>query len=574
MEELATGKLFYTANIIQVEDMPEGVELPDREAGVIHEVDDREETQQPRKRPGRTRGKVKLLQLETEMETVDWGELQNRGAQMLSRELQLLEEDSGEVRNERFLKALTMEVEEISQEAVRANQQEERNMIAEIEKKSEEAPEFLQTRMVGLSEVRRNLEEWKPSMVEEYGALVVEPEAVEPISRERMKEMKEEAASSGKTFDLLPAKAIFSRKAGSGRHKCRGVACGNYMKLRSDESTFASGAGGPEVRFILKVAAIRGWSASTVDVKTAFLNAPGDNSADRGVVIVEPPRLFRDAQVLRHPEELWLVRKALYGLTTSPKDWCIHRDKCIQEFNWRGENVNYKVERTAQDDVWGVYGCREGESADWKLAGLCDIIITGVREVIDGMHQKIRESWKIGEPSWIEDGGDPLRFLGMEIEKKGQDLAIHQRAYLESLFLEYDEQGKGSLGQVKTLPKGTGELLWVAGRTRPDVCLAVSIMCQWATKRPRAVMAIGRQVRAYLRQTREEALYISGTVEVEGEKEKENGLSRVEVYSDASYASSDMKSLRLALWCALEARRLLGILHAKHSSLCQLRRPS
>ena len=48
--------------------------------------------------------------------------------------------------------------------------------------------------MVGLSEVRRNLEEWKPSMVEEYGALVVEPEAVEPISRERMKEMKEEAA--------------------------------------------------------------------------------------------------------------------------------------------------------------------------------------------------------------------------------------------------------------------------------------------------------------------------------------------------------------------------------------------
>ena len=70
VEELATGKLFHTADIIQVEDMPEGVALPDREAGVIHEVDDREETQQPRKRPGRTRGKVKLLQLETEMETV------------------------------------------------------------------------------------------------------------------------------------------------------------------------------------------------------------------------------------------------------------------------------------------------------------------------------------------------------------------------------------------------------------------------------------------------------------------------------------------------------------------------
>ena len=83
---------------------------------------------------------------------------------MLSREFQRLEEDSGEVRNERFLKALTVEVEEISQEAVRASLQEEKNMVAEIEEKSEEAPEFLQTRMVGLSEVRKNLEEWKPSM--------------------------------------------------------------------------------------------------------------------------------------------------------------------------------------------------------------------------------------------------------------------------------------------------------------------------------------------------------------------------------------------------------------------------
>lgn len=228
---------------------------------------------------------------------------------MLSHELQLLEEDTAEIRNERFLKALTMEIEEICQEAVRANQQAKEDLIAEIETKAEEAPEFLQTRMVGLSEVRKNIEEWKPSMIKEYGALV-ESEAVEPINREKMMEMKQEAVNTGRTFDMPPAKAIFSRKAGSGRHKCRGVACGNHMKLRSDESTFASGAGGPEVRLLLKVAATKGWSASTVDVKTAFLNAPVDNSADRGVVIVEPPRVFRDAQVLRHPEELWLVQKA------------------------------------------------------------------------------------------------------------------------------------------------------------------------------------------------------------------------------------------------------------------------
>ena len=60
-------------------------------------------------------------------------------------------------------------------------------------------------------------------------------------------------------------------------------------------------------------------------------------------------------------------------------------------------------------------------------------------------------------------------------------------------------------------------------------------------------MAIGKQVRAYLRQTRGEALCISGTVEAE--EGMENGLSRVEVYSDASYASSDMKSLTGIVVC-------------------------
>ena len=228
------------------------------------------------------------------------------------------------------------------------------------------------------------------------------------------------------------------------------------------------------MRLLLKIAAKKGWSASTVDVKTAFLNAPVDNAADRGVVIVEPPRVFRDAQVLNHPEELWLVRKALYGLTTSPKDWCLHRDKCIQEFNWRGTTATYKVEKTAQDDVWGIYGLQDGEG-DWTLTGLCatyvdDIIITGIREVIDGMHQKIRESWKIGEPSWIEDGGDPVRFLGMEIEKKGQDFAM--RAYLENLFMEYDEQGKEFLGQVKTREEEENPQL-------AEVTQALASCCGW-----------------------------------------------------------------------------------------------
>lgn len=55
-------------------------------------------------------------------------------------------------------------------------------------------------------------------MVEEYQALVTESEAVEPIGRCRMEELKRQAEEAGRDFDLVPANAIFSRKAGSGRH--------------------------------------------------------------------------------------------------------------------------------------------------------------------------------------------------------------------------------------------------------------------------------------------------------------------------------------------------------------------
>ena len=55
MQELETGKLFHTGDIVQVGEAPEELELPMREAGFTHEVDDREEIDQPQKRPGRVR---------------------------------------------------------------------------------------------------------------------------------------------------------------------------------------------------------------------------------------------------------------------------------------------------------------------------------------------------------------------------------------------------------------------------------------------------------------------------------------------------------------------------------------
>ena len=192
-QELETEKLFHTGDIVQVGETPEELELPMREAGFIHEVDDREESDQPRKRPGRVRKCWgPSLRSEEESKAVDWGELQHRGAQILARELSLLEEDEGEIANERFLKMLTSEVEEIVEEAVREGCQEQEEQWENAGKAAGDPQAFLQTRMVGLTEVRKNLEEWKPS-IEEYDALIKESEAVEAIGQGESNRLKEEA---------------------------------------------------------------------------------------------------------------------------------------------------------------------------------------------------------------------------------------------------------------------------------------------------------------------------------------------------------------------------------------------
>eukprot|EP00913_Durusdinium_trenchii_P004009 g3713.t1 len=562
VQEIESGKMFHTGDIIQVGEAPAELEVPEREAGFIHEVDDREEVDQPRKRPGRVRKCMRLLQEPAEgIQAVDWGELHHRGARHLAQELTLLEEDEGEIVNERFIKMLTAEVEEIAEKAMVQGRQEETARLIEAEQARGEGQEFLQTRMVGLAEVRKNLEEWRPSMVEEYTALITESEAVEPIDRDRTDQLKTEAETQGKDFDLVPAKAIFSRKAGSGRHKCRGVACGNFMNAKSTESTFASGASGIEVRMLIKLAAVNQWSLATLDVKTAFLNAPAAH--ERGTVIVQPPRIFQEAGVLTNPKELWLVKKALYGLVTSPRDWCDHRDGKIKDFRWDRQGKPVRVQATPQTDIWLMQ--EEDEKVGWRTKGALatyvdDVLMVGEEDIILGFIEQVKTHWKIGEPEWVMEGREPVRFLGMEVEKRGVDYVIHQQAYITNLLSEYDETGRGALGQVRTpeeeeqptadqvlqAQKETGELLWVAGRSRPDLSLGVGIMSQWASKRPAQVIKIGKQIRAHLKETLEEVLVMSaddGRIRENVNSDEKTSIRMVDIYTDASYGSSELKSI-------------------------------
>ena len=178
----------------------------------------------------------------------------------------------------------------------------------------------------------------------------------------------------GDKVEVVPGKAIHAVKAPDGRRKCRLGVCGNYLKGagrgpgdRSEAAQlYAGGADTTCLRTSLALAATRGWQAASLDIKTAFLNAPlrtlqessrkkvlaledahgrphedegGDGGGHDGqeeeipeeqqeeesakrkrLVLMLPPKILIRLGLVKDGE-MWLVERALYGLRESPKLW-------------------------------------------------------------------------------------------------------------------------------------------------------------------------------------------------------------------------------------------------------------
>eukprot|EP00435_Cladocopium_sp_Y103_P035264 s2015_g9.t1 len=604
------GKFFHSADVAVAEGPPRDLQIEDVEMGALHEPGVRR----------RITGKTTMLSalkapMESEESQVPVEEIEQRrirGLQLLMEELDLqdvamedfkekLNEDD-DVGSDRFVRSLLAGVEGIAGELEELEKNRQHQDAEELEKAVESQEVFLQTRMFSLSEVRAHLQDWIPSMKSELESLMNETSAIREITKNEAEGLRREAESKGILFERIPAKAIFSRKAGSGKRKCRACACGNYMTQRDQTDTYAGGTGATEVRTVLRKAGLEGWNAVALDVKTAFLRAPRDHS--REIVVVQPPAIFVLAGLCA-PESLWLVEKALYGLTTSPKEWTQFRNQSIEDFTWRTDGKLYMAKKTNDQDIWKIQEITEPSQATVQHCHKCggegdgsvstvgapvqrchhpraegdgtasiggrtvglfvtyvdDVLAVGPKKVLEGFCTRMKEEWEVGEPDWVTANGPPVRFLGIEIELKDRKFRIHQRAYLQNLLEKYPGERGGALSNIRPpdeedqidpkdvqiAQRQTGELLWVAGRTRPDVCYAVNLMCQYATKRPGGVQAIGKEVRNYLKGTIELALEY-GELE-EGDFGEENTQRRsrhanlVEVYTDASFASNGLRSM-------------------------------
>ena len=312
------------------------------------------------------------------------------------------------------------------------------------------------------------------------------------------------------------------------------------MADRATEELYASGVDATQVRALLRKASLEDWSAMTLDIKTAFLLAP--TSQDE-LIVVRPPKILQEAG-LTAADEVWVVTGAMYGLTTAPRDWGIHRDATVKTMEWTsktqsGREVKLGFKQLGDANLWAVAEIagqgsdgnrRWGEYFGFGAFYVDDMLVVGSKKITQEAAAMVRSVWNTSDPEWAESGGKPVKFLGMEIQRLNDGTYyVHQGCYAReildrnevtttSAFVkvpdEREDPVKVHIAQVRKAQKLTGELLWLSGRTRPDISAGVLKMSQKAMKDPTWTLELGMNILKYVNGTRDYGLhYPVGVVE-------------------------------------------------------------
>ena len=325
--------------------------------------------------------------------------------------------------------------------------------------------EILQTRIAPNDQVYKDRELWLEAIMKETQSL----EGKKAIRR--LTPPAYYQREHGDKVEVVPGKAIHAVKAPDGRRKCRLAVCGNYLKGagrgpgdRSEAAQlYAGGADTTCLRTSLALAATRGWQAASLDIKTAFLNAPlrtleessrrkalaledahgrphedevGDEGGHDGheevipeeqqeedltkrkrLVLMLPSKILIRLGLVKEGE-MWLVEKALYGLRESPKLWGDYRDIEISQMSFQANYITYEYQQSfAEENLWLV---RRKDAGDGdRVEGLAlvyvdDVMLFGTREIVEGGLQSFRKTWETSEPTWVGDREPVILWNGVE----------------------------------------------------------------------------------------------------------------------------------------------------------------
>eukprot|EP00913_Durusdinium_trenchii_P022880 g21482.t1 len=206
---------------------------------------------------------------------------------------------------------------------------------------------------------------------------------------------------------------------------------------------------------------------------------------------------------------------------------------------------------------------RWGKVLGHMIVYVDDVLMLRPKNITEAASSTIQSRWSTSSPEYASIGGDSMRFLGIEIRRlEDGTYLLHQECYarevlerhpgvLASPFIkvpegEEDEEA-ASLPKVREAQKITGELLWLSGKTRPDLAWAVMKMAQSALKRPRWTVELGKALLAYVKSSLDFGLHYTSQVPEDScpdlQRVKPRHSGTLEVLVDASFSPGDGHSI-------------------------------
>ena len=407
------------------------------------------------------------------------------------------------------------------------------------------------TYTVSPAEVMKCLDRWKPAIEKELKSIEVAIERLSPGSEERKGWLNRPGVQR------LPTKFVFTVKPNDRadesepstwfKRKARLVVCGN-MATEDGAAVYTETAPAEAVRAGLTIATRYKWTIAVLDVVAAFLKTPMNRSLADPIVVVQPPRLL-ETMGLAIPMELWGLVRALYGLRQSPALWGEFRDFTLRSSS---PPEGMRLHQGGAATSWWQVVDPDGNMIAIILVYVDDFLLCGSADVVARLATCIRGIWETSDPT-ILTPRTPIRFLGMELqvdERFPHEVAIGQQGYIQELLrlhnishtamdkipiskelvAEREAQGELSPVDVHLAQQLTGEILWLAQRSRPDISYTSSIMASLCLKQPLQVIEIGMKTLGYLQRTSKYQLKI---------RWEQNSLV---MFCDAAYAPQSARS--------------------------------